>query len=521
MRIGLGLAGLSLLGILALQMLICGSELGRPFLDTRLHYHFDNASFTTMARSGNRNGDLRSEFGVTANTYSAWGRRVGEPRYYTDHPFLVKTVFQQYTKIVGTDEWASRSFYLAVSFAVAAGAYVIFLATTGSFIASFVGAAILVSLPLFALYQTCVKFEMDGMLASVWVFVALLSWLRGGRPRSLVALGVATGLACLVHWTAILFAGVLGLWLLITSWRGREPRAGKAALVMGAGGVLGMGALLCLMSFLQRSWAGAREVLLEAFRTRAASIPLHAWWARQLAYARQNFTTAVLWLALAVLLVLLFLAARRWMSGSARSEAASPSPQSQPCRYLWLFFVSTLAVACAWLFGFRQGSFVHSYWQLWFCLPVATLAAGFLASLRGSPRIFAAATVAGCALVIFLLSASRTAYRGVFREELGTTDDVAFLRTLRDDPFDRMVFVPLTDSPFNQWFQGPLFEYYTDRPIAIAATGTEFRAGDKVLVLRAPQRDEVVTGLERVIDQKLAHEKCGRRLCAYDAIAAP
>lgn len=112
---------LSLASVLALQLWTCWDKLGLPFLDTRLHYSYDNADFTFKARSGNRNGDLRSQLGVTMNTYSRWGERSGEPAYYTDHPFLVKALFQQYTRIVGTQEWASRSFYLVVSFLIAAG----------------------------------------------------------------------------------------------------------------------------------------------------------------------------------------------------------------------------------------------------------------------------------------------------------------------------------------------------------------------------------------------------------------
>src|SRR5262249_1102016 len=134
---------LSLAGVLSLQLWFCRGKFGLPFLDTRLHYNYDNADFLFRARSGNRNGDLRSPFGVTENTYSRWGEKSGEPRYYTDHPFLVKALFQQFTKIAGTEERASRVFYFAVSFGVAAGLYTLLLQLTGNLAAALAGAATL------------------------------------------------------------------------------------------------------------------------------------------------------------------------------------------------------------------------------------------------------------------------------------------------------------------------------------------------------------------------------------------
>ena len=504
---------LSLAGVLALQLWASWDKLGLPFLDTRLHYNYDNADFTFKARSGNRNGDLRSQFGVTLNSYSRWGERTGKPMYSTDHPFLVKALFQQYTRIVGTREWASRSFYLAVSFAIAAGLYTILLQTTASLIASLAGTATLATLPLFSVFQTCVKFETDGMLVSVWLFVALMASLRDGTRRALTFYGVLTGLAFLVHWTAVLFVGALATYLVAAYLRSRNPTARAALLVTVSAGILGMGALLAGMSYLQGSWGAARAALARSFTTRSASIPADAWWAKQWLYSRMNFSEAFPWLVFGASL---FLAAQWLWSRFARSKA--PITPLQSARLLALFFVSTLAVACVWQFSFPQGSFIHVYWQYWFCLPIATLVATLLASLRTTRFGFAAGTVACFALVMYLFSASRASYAEVLEDQLGTTDDIAFLGSLRDDRFDRMVFVPLSDTPLNQWFQGPLFEYYTDRPVTVAVTEGNLHPGEKALVLRYKQRDDVVARLAAWSHKRFANEKCGLRLCAYDVL---
>ena len=504
----------SLTGVLALQLWTCRGKLGLPFLDTRLHYSYDNAEFSFKARSGNRNGDLRSQFGVTINSYSRWGERVGKPAYYTDHPFLMKALFQQYARIVGTREWASRIFYLAVSFGIAAGLFTVILQTTGNLLASAAGSITLVSLPLFAVYQTCVKYETDGMLVSVWLFAALVGYLKAGARRTLVVYGILTGLAFAAHWTAALFVGVFAGYLSVALWRGRNPRVRRALLVTLAAAAAGLASLFAAVSYLQQSSRVAVDALVKAFTTRSAPIPAAAWWARQWVYFQKNFSEVLPWLALALALFL----AVRWFAARRSRDEATASPERS--EYLLLVFAAaTLTVACVWQFTFRQGSFIHVYWQYWFCLPVTTVIAAAFASFATTPRRAAAATVACGALAAYLLSASAKAYSEVLGEQLGTPEDVGFLGSLREDSFRRMVFVPVTDTPLNPWFQGPLFEYYTDRPVVVATAANDLHPGDKALVLRYEQREKVAAGLSAWSRTKLANEKCGDRMCAYDVLS--
>lgn len=501
----------SLALILALQVSTCGDKLKLPLLDTRLHYNYDNADYLFRARNGNRNGDLRSQFGVTVNAYSRWGVRRGNPTYYTDHPFLVKTVFQQFTKITGTPEWAARAFYLAISFATAAGAFAIFLQATGSLMASLAGAVTLVCLPLFAVYQTCVKFETDGMLAGVWLFVALSAYFRRGTKGALAFYGVAVGLAILAHWTGALFVGAIAAYLLSASLRTDDPKAKRALTATASFGFGGVAALAALLIYLRGSWASARGALSRSFAERSAAIPAAEWWARQWTYAKSNFTPAVPWIVAALSLSL----AGPWL-WKRRSRARAPVSSAPPRPGLAVFFFTTLAVACIWLFAFREGSFIHLYWQYWFCLPIAALVAGFAASL-GRSRSGLTGTVIGCAaLAFYLLSAAKAAYAQVLDDQLGARSDIEFLSSLRNDTFSRFVFVPISETPLNQWFQGPLFEYYTDRPAVIADAARGLRTGEKLLVLRYQDRDAVVSELEEWSRKRLDNEKCGERMCAYD-----
>ncbi len=502
---------ISLAGILALQLWTCRGQLGRPFLDTRLHYDFDNAAFTFQARNGIRNADLRSQFGVTLNQYSGWGERRGAAAYYTDHPFLVKALLQQSMRITGTSESASRSFYLALSFAVAAGLFTILLQTTASLPAALLGSATLVSLPLFATYQTCVKFETDGMAVSVWLFAALLSYLRKRTRGALLLYGALVALAPLAHWTAALFVALTAIALMLLRPREREL-ATHALWTTIAAGALGAAALLAAMAYLQKGWHPAWVTLTRAFATRSATVVAAAWWERQAAYARQNFGLAYPWVVLGLALFLCV----RWLREKSRG---GKSAASLPGHGLGLFFASSLAVACVWLFAFPQGSLIHIYWQLWFCLPIAALVAAFVSSLKPGSFV-SVAGMAGCVLLLIsLLSAAREAYEGILRDQLGRPEDIAFLTSLRGDRFERFVFVPVTETPLNPWFQGPLFEYYTDRALAVAAAAEDLRIGDKALVLRYTPREDVVSRLSAWGGKRLVNEKCSTRLCAYDVAA--
>jgi hypothetical protein len=498
---------LALGAVFALQLATCRGRLALPFVDTRLHYHYDNALFTFLARNGLRNGDLRSQFGVTLNRHSRWAQRRGTPSYYTDHPFLGRTLFQQYARFAGTGERASRTFSLGISFAVAAGLFVVLLQTTANLPAALAGACTLVSLPVFATYQTCVKFETDGMLASVWLFAALVSFLRGGSRRALWLYGILVAVAILTHWTAALFGAAVAVGLILRARTGHDPNAAQALRATAAGGFAGAALLLGVMSFLQGGLAPAWAVLGRAFSTRSAAVPAADWWSRQGDYARQNFGVLFPWLATALAVFI----AVRWLR-----KRRAPAPDGLAAAGLLPFFtLATLAVAALWLVAFRQGSFVHIYWQLWFCLPVGALVAAALTALpRGFGRV---AGIAGSALLVFSLqSQARAAYEGIERDQLGQAEDVAFLASLREDRFDRFLFVPVTDAPLNAWFQGPLFEYYTDRAVEIAAAGTDLRSGDKLLVLRYAPRQDVADRLAAWSGKRLLNEKCGLRLCAYD-----
>ncbi|MGE5413754.1 MAG: hypothetical protein ACM3NW_06230, partial [Syntrophomonadaceae bacterium] len=316
--------------------------------------------------------------------------------------------------------------------------------------------------------------------------------------------------AFLTHWTYIRFVVGLAAYQILLARR--RPRAPELLRTTAFASAVGLAALVALMSFVQGGPGGARDALTRAFGVRSASVPLAAWGARQLLYLQKNFTRTA---AIAALAMLAFVVSRLRAAVRGRAGPEAAAPPNGP-GLLAGFIALTAGVGAAWVLLFPQGSFIHVYWQYWFCLPIAGLVAATVAAVETAWRARIIVRLAAAALVVMLFLASREAYAGIAADELGTAEDIAFLRSLKDDRFDRLVFVPVTDTPLTEWFQGPLFLYYTDRPVSVADRPDGLRRGDKLLVLRYTDRPLVFRRLQDWASRRLTNERCGTRLCAYD-----
>jgi hypothetical protein len=496
---------LALLLVALAQVTAVKDRLGAPFLDGRMHDTWDNAFQAFHARAGLTIGGLRQQFGTTDPDFVRWGEVAGTLRQYTDHPFLVQAVFQQVARLSGTSERSSRTFSLAVAFGIAAGLLVVVRRATASLAAALLAALVLVSLPLFSTFQTAAKYELNGMLFGVWLFAALMANLgRPDRARA-AALAVAAGLGVLAHWTAGLLSIALGLWLFVRWRRKGDPLARRALVLVAAGEAAGAAALAALMVFVQGSPRAALAPLTESFVRRSSAVPWSAWLARQSVYLVANFG----WAALGILAVALLAVLR----GRRRSASSADAPG------LGAFIAFSAATGALWVLAFRQGSFIHVYWQLWLALPAAA-AIGWAYSAMRSPRARAAAGLGILLLVLHLRSLSAAVEEETDRARLGTPEDIAFLSSLRSDRFTRFAFLPLTEGPFNDWFQGPIFEYYTDRRVAVLPPDVPPKPGEKLLVLKFDGRDQVLREIGARFDLSFPNEVCGPRFCARDVVPA-
>lgn len=502
--------------VASLQLGMTWGWRGVPFYDGAAHYNFDNAMFTYLARNGIRLGTPRAQLGLTEIRHSAWGVPVGEPWFYAHHPFLMKTLFQAFVRLLGDAEWVSRVFALGISFVAAAGVLASLRIASGSLAAALLGAAVLVSVPVFAQYQACLKFELDGMALATWFFVATASFLGRGGAGSTAAVGALAALATLAHWTGLLFVGVTVAWLGAESLRETGRRAcARAALAAAAGAGAGLAVLVAAFAWLSGGlgpWVadiGERMLL----RADASALPPGAWAARQLDYVGLNFGGLLPWLAAALSVGLVAEWVRR------RRARGGRGPEG---RLLPAFVSISLVTAGVWQFGFRQGSYIHDYWQLWFSVPVAGLVAAAVVAFSRHGRAPAAiAVLAAAGLATHLYRGSHAAYGALVRGQIGDDAQLEFLVSLRDEEFTRFVFVPTGGSPLNAFFDGPSFDYYTDRPLAAFGGAGQLRAGDKVLLLRHEVQEEVVAAVGARVGGALAGERCGPGFCAYDFVPAP
>ncbi|HUL80444.1 MAG TPA: hypothetical protein VL691_24500 [Vicinamibacteria bacterium] len=501
-------AVLAVLAVLVgLQVEMTARTWTRPFLDGALHYDFDNADFTRRARDGILAGQARTQLGVSSLPYAAWEVPAGEPNFYTHHPFLLKALFQLLVRVAGDGEWVSRVYALAVAAAAVGGTVVALRLGSGSLVAAGLGALVLVNVPVFATYQSCIKYELDGMALGSWFFVAVAFALVRPSPAKTLAVGGLAYFAALAHWTAVLLVGAVVAWL---AWervaRGRdEATAPVIAAVVGA--AAGLLTVLLTFTWLAGGWSALAADLGAAarMRTDVSALPSGAWAQRQGLYVRMNFGPVVPWLAASVACGLAFLAWRHRLQPETGIAG----------RLLPAFIATTLAAATAWQLGFPQGSFVHVFWQLWFVLPLAGLTAALYVAAPGIAWR-AGASVAILAVAAHLHLASREAHEELLRLQRGTPADISFLVSQRYDPFTRFVFVPMHDVPLNAWFTGPIFPYYTDREVVVLSGAGRVGPGDRLLLLRHEDQQEILPRLERFLGVTLGEERCGLRFCAYD-----
>jgi hypothetical protein len=504
---------LAIVVILGLQLAITLPKLDLPVLDGQMHYNFDNCLFTTYARNGIDAGGAKGALGITLVSHTAYRTPAGAPGFYTHHPFLFKALFQQYVRIFGDAEWVPRSFALIVACIATTGIFTALFVASDSVIAAFLGAAVMVGIPLFAIFQSCIKYEIDGMAAGSWFFVAAAVYLRRPSRQRLFAVALLALLSALAHWTALLLVGATVAWLAAEWLLSREKRALHGAVAGIVGAAAGTLAVFAAFIWLNGGFGPFVANLSDAaaVRSNVSQLPFGAWLQRQVIYVGLNFGKLLP-------LVAALVAARlggRWLF--ARLSGAAGASRLE-ARLLPAFFFATLATACAWQFGFRQGSFVHTFWQLWFCVPVAALVALGIRAAAEKEKSLLIAVTATVLLAAWLQISSYDAYSEMVAQQQGVAEDVQFLKSLRHETFSRFVFLPTEQTQFNSWFNGPLFDYYTDRSVAGYQEGGALGAGDKVLILRHENQEMLAAEVGKALGINLVNAKYGPRFCAYDVV---
>jgi len=223
---------------------------------------------------------------------------------------------------------------------------------SGSPLCGVIGAAVFVSLPVMATYQTCVKFEIDGMAASAWVVPCIAVFLN--RPtrfsRGLVlAAGVA---AALSSWTSLMFAALMSGALVVPSVIPSRAGGGasrSAGIVLAAGVTLGAMLLLALFVWQQGGVAVFVAELAGVFRVHSErkGFTNFEWLERQWRYGLGSFGIVGLTLLGAGVVMIV-----RGVF-KLRIPAAPGSCQRQQPRLLFLFLCVSMVTSVLWVVVFR------------------------------------------------------------------------------------------------------------------------------------------------------------------------
>jgi len=505
--------------ILAMQGAMAADAFRDQFLNTCYNYTFDNAFFTTAARHANALGAPANRWGVVEpGAHHCWNEPAAPPSFYTHHPYGLKLLMQQVMRFTGHTEVASRGFSLAVAMCAALGMFATLSIGCGSPLCGAIGAGVFVSLPVMATYQTCVKFEIDGMAASAWVVPCIAVFLnrptRFSRGLVLVA-GVA---AALSSWTSLMFAALMSGALVVPGVIPSSPAGGSASrsagIVLAAGVTLGTMLLLSLFVWQKGGMAAFVAELAGVFRVHSErkGFTNVEWLERQWRYGLGSFGIVGLALLGAGVVMIVREAFKLRIL-----EAPGSCKRQQP-RLLFLFLCVSMATTVLWVVVFREGSHCHDYWSMVACMPIAAAAA---ALVNGAPPACKTAAYGIGALVVlgmYLTSWQAFASRLESWRAEGTGPDVEFVMSFRHERFNRFVFVPLGDHPFNIWFHPRLFEYYTDRTVVPAASAGPVGNGDKVIVLAYDEQQAAEDFVQQQFGIRLANRRCGPRFCVYDAL---
>jgi hypothetical protein len=507
--------------ILAMQGAMAADAFRDRFLNTGYHYFYDNAFFTTCARHANALGMPANRLGVVAPVaHRGWNEPAAPPAFYTHHPYGMKLLMQQVMQFSGHGEGASRGFSLAVAMCAALGVLATLSILSGDIFCGAIGAAVFVSLPVMAIYQTCVKFEIDGMASSAWIFPGIVAFVgrpTGARRALLVMLGLG---AVLSAWTGLMFAGIVSAALIVSGDRA-SPRASagavRAAGVWLAVGIT-LGGLALLSAFVwQKGGIGAFSADLGgAFRVHSvrAGFTNGEWVTRQIEYTRGNFGilgTALLGCGIGMVV---------WRMLRRGSPALNASAHRGHPGLLFLFLWVSLATTILWVVVFREGRYVHEYWSLVGCMPVAVTAC--MVVLACPPAHKTAARCASALVVTLMYGIAWQAFASRLESIRGeeTLADVEFVMSFKPERFDRFVFVPLGEHPFNHWFHPRLFEYYTDRTLSPIAAAGPVGKGDKLILLAYTEQQAAEEAVARGLGIELTNRRCGPRFCVYDVLPA-
>ena len=431
-------------------------------------YDANGARESIAARNHLRYGLVATRGGQVVNAGQLTPERF---RFYAHHPSGLSLTIAASFALLGEAEWSARLVPIAFTLGAAAFLYLVARELAGPW-AGFFATLVFVAQPMVAFYGRMPDHEAPAAFFALLLTWLYLRWARHQRRGWLIGMCAAAFVGVSYAWVVAVVPWVLlGCHVLV---KRRGWRWMLAPVVAGFFGFLHVLLHIALLGELGGLWdalvhrlgseAGDRDI--------GASFGFVDFLARQGVYAATCFGLAA------------SLAALAWLLLRARRQRPAA-----------LLVAALLAFALVNVVGFRQGAYVHIYYQFYLALPLA-LAAGLgldaLCQAASRRRWLLAAAAVVAALIVaegwWKLSPIRQAEIDTYARQIPVA------RAIRSStsPEDQVLLLWRLRASFQQ------LTYYADRDVSVtddlsqARRRALFRDGAKCFeVVREPTGDAV------------------------------
>jgi len=330
---------------LAFGAVLLTHDITEPWIGS---YDANGALFSTAARNYLRYGLIATRGGQVVNGGQLTPDRF---RFYAHHPSGLPLTIAASFALLGEAEWSARLVSIAFTLGAAALLYLVARELAGLW-AGFFAAIVFVAQPVVAFYGRMPDHEAPAAFFALLLTWLYLRWARDRRRGWLIGM-------CAAAFVGVSYAWIVAVmpWLLLGCHMLVKRRGWRWMLAPAVAGFFGFVHVLihvALLGELSGLWDALVHRLGSAATDEAFTnmFDLGQFLTRQGVYAATCFGLAASLVALA------------WLLLRARRQKAAA-----------LLVAALLTFALVNVVGFRQGAYVHIYYQFYLALPLA-LAAG-------------------------------------------------------------------------------------------------------------------------------------------------
>ena len=427
MRLARALTWLVPLGVGAALLCV---NIAEPWIGS---YDANGALFSTAARNYLRYGLLATRGGQVVNAGALTPERF---RIHAHHPPGISLLVAAGFAVFGEAEWSARLVAVASTLGAALWVFTIANELSGR-LTAFLATLAFVVQPMVAFYGRMPHHHAPGLFFSLLAVVFYLRWRKSGSVWAVVGMCCAVLVGIWCAWMVFVMP-----WLLLGAHLLASRKGWRSLVPVVVVAVAGFGSVVAHIAVLE----GGLEELLGALFHRLGSAAADR--GPEEAFGLWDFLRRQCLYAVTAFSPLAWLLAVGWVAGLGRGRE-------------WPLLGALAVFGLANVVGFKQGAYVHIYYQFYLS-PFVALAAGFaLAGLwrRGKGLVWPA--VAVCLVAAMAGDCAwRLAriHRAVFYAE-----ELALARALRQstDPAERLLVVWNHRSTFRQ------LAYYSDRDVVV------------------------------------------------------